>query len=92
MAKLYFRYGAMNAGKSTALMQVAYNYEERGMQVLILKPATDSKWGASVVSRIWLERKVDAFIEKGERIDDILDRTFEQGKYACILVDEVQFL
>mgnify|MGYP001728059228 FL=1 len=43
MAKLYFRYGAMNAGKSTALMQVAYNYEERGMQVLILKPATDSK-------------------------------------------------
>lgn len=43
MAKLYFRYGAMNAGKSTVLMQVAYNYEERGMQVLILKPATDSK-------------------------------------------------
>ena len=43
MAKLYFRYGAMNAGKSTALMQVAFNYEERGMQVLILKPATDSK-------------------------------------------------
>ena len=92
MAKLYFRYGAMNAGKSTALVQVAYNYEERGMQVLILKPATDSKWGASVVSRIWLERKVNAFIEKGERIDDILDGISEQGKYACILVDEVQFL
>ena len=43
MAKLYFRYGAMNSGKTTALMQVAYNYKERGMRVLILKPAIDTK-------------------------------------------------
>ena len=43
MAKLYFRYGAMNSGKSTALMQVAHNYEEQGMQVLILKPQVDTK-------------------------------------------------
>ena len=43
MAKLYFRYGAMNSGKTTALMQVAYNYKERGMRVLILKPAVDTK-------------------------------------------------
>ena len=64
MAKLYFRYGAMNAGKSTALMQVAYNYEERGMQVLILKPATDSKWGDILVSIIWLERNVVSFFYK----------------------------
>ena len=51
MAKLYFRYGAMNSGKSTALMQVAHNYEEQGMQVLILKPQVDTKaavnWSAA---------------------------------------------
>ena len=46
MAKLYFRYGAMNSGKSTALMQVAHNYEEQGMRVLILKPQVDTKGGA----------------------------------------------
>lgn len=45
MAKLYFRYGAMNSGKSTALMQVAHNYEERGMRVLVLKPSLDTKGG-----------------------------------------------
>ena len=51
MAKLYFRYGAMNSGKSTALMQVAHNYEEQGMQVLILKPQVDTKGGGELVSR-----------------------------------------
>ena len=48
MAKLYFRYGAMNSGKSTALMQVAHNYEEQGMQVLILKPQVDTKGGGEL--------------------------------------------
>ena len=48
MAKLYFRYGAMNSGKTTALMQVAYNYKERGMRVLILKPAIDTKGQDSI--------------------------------------------
>ena len=48
MAKLYFRYGAMNSGKSTALMQVAHNYEEQGMRVLILKPKVDTK-GLSLI-------------------------------------------
>ena len=52
MAKLYFRYGAMNSGKSTALMQVAHNYEEQGMQVLILKPQVDTKGGSELVSRL----------------------------------------
>ena len=50
MAKLYFRYGAMNSGKSTALMQVAHNYEEQGMRVLILKPQVDTKGGDELVS------------------------------------------
>ena len=55
MAKLYFRYGAMNSGKSTALMQVAHNYEEQGMRVLILKPQVDTKGGDELRSE---ERRV----------------------------------
>ena len=51
MAKLYFRYGAMNSGKSTALMQVAHNYEEQGMRVLILKPQVDTKGGGELVGQ-----------------------------------------
>ena len=57
MAKLYFRYGAMNSGKSTALMQVAHNYEEQGMKVLILKPQVDTKGGGELVSRLGVRRK-----------------------------------
>ena len=59
MAKLYFRYGAMNSGKTTALMQVAHNYKERGMRVLILKPAIDTKGQDSIVSRLGICCKVD---------------------------------
>ena len=59
MAKLYFRYGAMNSGKSTALLQAAYNYEERGQRVLLAKPAIDSKGENSIVSRLGVARPVD---------------------------------
>ena len=52
MAKLYFRYGAMNSGKTTALIQVAHNYQERGMHALIVKPAVDSKGESRIVSRL----------------------------------------
>ena len=62
MAKLYFRYGAMNSGKSTALMQVAHNYEEQGMKVLILKPQVDTKGGGELVSRLGVRRKADLLI------------------------------
>ena len=62
MAKLYFRYGAMNSGKTTALMQVAYNYKERGMRVLILKPAVDTKGQDSIVSRLAIRCKVDVLV------------------------------
>ena len=70
MAKLYFRYGAMNSGKSTALMQVAHNYEEQGMKVLILKPQVDTKGGGELVSRLGVRRpmfsmwKTAAFISR----------------------------
>ena len=98
MAKLYFRYGAMNSGKSTALLQAAYNYEERGQQVLLAKPAIDSKGEASIVSRLGVSRPVDFTIDAK---DDVLAAFMRQRErvirgtgsdVACLLIDEVQFL
>ncbi len=98
MAKLYFRYGAMNSGKSTALLQAAYNYEERGQQVLITKPSVDVKGDRMIVSRLGVEREVDFVL--GSR-DDVLAAFFQHrdavaargGRdVACLLVDEAQFL
>lgn len=92
MGKLYFRYGAMNSGKSTNLMQVAYNYEERGMKVLLIKPSTDKKGGDKLVSRLGIERKVDLLIDETKNIYYEVNK-WQNEKYAidCILVDEVQF-
>lgn len=93
MSKLYFRYGAMNSGKSTHLMQVAYNYEERGMKVILLKPFTDSKGGENLVSRLGVERKVDLVICEEDNVVEKVKRYIEiNGQINCILVDEVQFL
>lgn len=92
MSKLYFRYGAMNCGKSTNLLQVAYNYEERGMQVAILKPKTDTKGGNLVVSRLGVTREVDLWLDHGKDLyKEVKNYTAAQGKLHCILVDEVQF-
>ncbi len=63
MAKLYFRYGAMNSGKSTSLLQAAYNYEERGQHVLLAKPVIDTKGADEISSRLGVTRKVDFLIE-----------------------------
>ena len=93
MSKLYFRYGAMNSGKSTHLMQVAHNYEERGMEVIIIKPSTDKKGGDKVVSRLGVERVVDILIDNDENIIETIEDRLEKGrKIDCIIVDEVQFL
>lgn len=93
MSKLYFRYGAMNSGKSTHLMQVAYNYEERGMKVILLKPFTDSKGGENLVSRLGVERKVNLVICEEDNVVEKVKKYIEvNGKVDCILVDEVQFL
>jgi len=92
MSKLYFRYGAMNCGKSTALMQVAHNYRERGMKSLILKPVIDTKGGEQVVSRLGITKHVDLLIEKTCNVfDEINAYSQRQGKPHCILVDEAQF-
>lgn len=93
MSKLYFRYGAMNSGKSTHLMQVAHNYEERGMRVLLMKPSTDKKGGNKLVSRLGVIREVDVLVQNYENICNIVKNNVkEYGKLHCILVDEVQFM
>tara|TARA_B110000459_G_C16439386_1_gene415560 strand:- start:159 stop:752 length:594 start_codon:yes stop_codon:yes gene_type:complete len=98
MSKLYFRYGAMNSGKSTALLQAAYNYEERAQHVLIAKPSVDSKGDKSIVSRLGVSRDVDFLItptqnlrEKFSSETESLNRA-ENKKIACLLLDEAQFL
>ncbi|MCQ2969537.1 MAG: thymidine kinase [Clostridium sp.] len=93
MGKLYFRYGAMNSGKSTHLMQVAHNYEERGMKVILIKPSTDKKGGDKLVSRLGVERKVDILCQKNMNIYEEIEKWEEiKFKANCILVDEVQFM
>lgn len=89
MAKLYFRYGAMNCGKSTALLQVAYNYEERDQKVIIIKPSIDKKGDNSIVSRIGIGKEVDYLITPEESIIEKTKDTFD--KINCILADEAQF-
>ncbi len=93
MAKLYFRYGAMNSGKTTAIMQVAYNYEERNMHVLLIKPIIDTKWQSAIISRLGLERKVDIQLQRQDNVEDILQKYIDDHwQIDCILIDEVQFL
>ena len=91
MAKLYFRYGAMNSGKSTALMQVAHNYEEQGMQVLILKPQVDTKGGDELVSRLGVHRKADRLIRPDMDVFEVVREASQATKLACVLCDESQF-
>jgi thymidine kinase len=92
MSKLYFRYGAMNCGKSTNLLQVAYNYEERGMRVMILKPQTDLKGGNTVISRLGVTREVDLWIPAETSVTQVVEaRLSTHGPVNCILADEVQF-
>ena len=90
MAKFHFRYGAMNAGKSTILLQTAYNYEEKSKKIVLLKPSIDTKGDKKIVSRIGLERKVDYLIGEDDSIISILGDNIIS--IDCILVDEAQFL
>ncbi|MCU1481111.1 MAG: thymidine kinase [Subtercola sp.] len=93
MAKLYFRYGAMNSGKSTALLQAAYNYEERGHRVLIAKPSTDTRGDHQIVSRLGVKREVDFLVDSGASLRDEFEvRRAAVGGVSCLLIDEAQFL
>lgn len=90
MAKLYFRYGAMNSGKSTAVLQVAHNYEERGMNVVIIKSAIDSKGDDKIVSRLGKDRTVHLLAPPNLNFEETIKKL--SPKPDCILIDEAQFL
>jgi thymidine kinase len=105
VAKLYFRYGAMNSGKSTALLQAAYNYEERGQHVLLAKPVIDTKDADRVSSRLGMSRPVDFLIGPDDDVRALFaaQRARVQRDssalipdaavdVACLLIDEAQFL
>lgn len=80
MSKLYFRYGAMNSGKTTLLLQVAHNYKERGMEVLIIKPSVDTKGQEKIISRLGIEREVDALLKPEDGVMAGLQYITDQGK------------
>ena len=90
MSKLYFFYGAMNSGKTTRILQCAYNYEEQGMKPIIMKPKIDTKGDEYIVSRIGSKRKVDFLIETKANIYDIIVEKYTN--VDLIIVDEAQFL
>ena len=93
MAKLYFYYSAMNAGKTTTLLQSAHNYRERGMRVLILTPRLDDRAGSgTVASRIGLRAQGIGF-GRGDDLEQLARADIAaHGKLDCVLVDEAQFL
>jgi thymidine kinase len=108
VGKLYFRYGAMNSGKSTALLQAAYNYEERGQTVLLAKPAIDTKDADRISSRLGVTREVDFLVEPEADVRALFaenrarvrrdagalipDPDAATADVACLLIDEAQFL
>jgi thymidine kinase len=98
VAKLYFRFGAMNSGKSTAMLQAAYNYEERGHRVLLAKPAVDTKGDMGILSRLGVTRDVDFVLTPDAdaygKFQHHRERTIKRfGRdVSCLLVDEAQFL
>jgi thymidine kinase len=93
MAKLYFYYSAMNAGKTTTLLQSAYNYHERGMRTLILTPALDNRYGEGVVaSRIGLKANAHRFSGDENLLALVQADAAAHGPLHCVFVDEAQFL
>ena len=92
MAKLYFYYSTMNAGKSTILLQAAYNYRERGMEPFLITAKLDNRAGQpKIVSRIGIEGKAQLFDSKDDLFLMIKEKVKEK-KLNCILLDEAQFL
>ncbi len=94
MAQLFFRYGAMNSGKSFEIIKVAHNYEEQGKQVILMTSALDTREKAgTIASRIGLEREAIAIEPNANAMQLVQNRLNEiQGRVSCILIDEAQFL
>lgn len=93
MAKLYFNFSAMNAGKSAILLQAAHNYKERGQRTLLMKPALDTRDGDTgmISSRVGLSAPADLIDLDTDLIEHVLTAN-KAGQIACVLVDEAQFL
>jgi thymidine kinase len=92
MAKLYFYYSSMNAGKSTSLLQSSYNYRERGMNTLVLAPELDNRYGTGkVTSRIGLESEAITFKPEHD-LFAIVKKQITTAPLHCVLIDEAQFL
>ena len=92
MAKLYFYYSAMNAGKTTTLLQSSHNYAERGMTTLLLKPLIDDREGLNVIrSRVGLEAEAKNF-EKDDNLLQTIEGQHKTKSLNCVLLDEAQFL
>lgn len=89
MAKLYFKYGTMESGKSTKIIQEAYNYDRNNKSIIVAKPIIDSKGNDKIVSRIGIQRKIDVYIES-DNLKEIYEKINKDT--FCILIDEAQFL
>ena len=91
MAKLYFYYSTMNAGKSTTLLQSSYNYRERNMNTMVYTAAIDDRFGAGkVTSRIGIHEEANLFTSTSDLFAEVSQR-LQQEKIHCVLVDEAQF-
>ena len=90
MAKLYFRYGNMNSGKSMLLLQTAHNYEEQDMKILVMKSSIDTKGDKAIVSRVGPSREVDELLDKKANILKLVKEKYND--VSCVLIDEAQFL
>ena len=92
MAKLYFNYSTMNAGKSTVLLQASHNYRERGMDTYLMTAAIDGRAGAGrIASRIGISAEADTFLPEDD-VFSTIDSRLKQGPVACVFIDEAQFL
>ena len=92
MAKLYFHYSTMNAGKSTLLLQASYNYRERGMDTYLVTAKLDNRAGDGTIgSRIGISAPADTF-EAGDDMFAKIERRLAEGPVACVFIDEAQFL
>lgn len=92
MAKLYFQYSTMNAGKSTVLLQASHNYQERGMETYLLTAQLDNRAGEGKIgSRIGISKKADTF-SVGDNLFKKIKKRLSLGEIACVLIDEAQFL
>lgn len=89
MAKIHFKYGAMNSGKSDTLIKTAYNYEERGLKILSIKPQIDTKGDEMIVARGGHSRKADILASETDDLHELIN---QHPGIACVLVDEAQFL